>query len=135
MVCKSISTATDDLFKFLKAAKDFNQLDQLGALTNNHFLLPVCEATLQDAKVIKLLTSWRNEFKSVYPTQFTATIKSTEKWLSSVILPSKTRILFLIVDGSSNVVGHLGLSANSGSAENILEIDNVLKSSQCEMLV
>ena len=48
-------TATDDLFKFLKAAKDLksNWINSI-ALTNNHFLLPVCEATLQDAKVIKL---------------------------------------------------------------------------------
>ena len=124
--------ATADLFKFMKSAKDLksNWINSI-ALSNNHFLLPICEATLQDAQVIHTLTTWRNEFKSVYPTQFTATFESTQKWLSSVIIPSKTRILFLIVDGSSSVVGHVGLSANTCSTENIIEIDNILKSPQC----
>ena len=55
-------------------------------------------------------------------------LKAPRNWLENILLPSKNRILFLLIDGGSNVAGHIGLSADFETNLNVLEIDNVVKS-------
>jgi len=121
--------ATQELFGFLKNTSDLksawiNSIE----VKKNLFLLPVTYSAIHDENLITILTQWRNQFRSAYPTQFTATSQSTRNWLENILLPSKNRILFLLIDGGSNVAGHIGLSADFETNLNVLEIDNVVKS-------
>lgn len=73
-------------------------------------LRPVATAPgkLNDADV-RVLTEWRNRFVKSFLTEFEATEERTASWLTEVIGPDPTRILFMLDDAHGKTVGYLGL--------------------------
>ena len=73
-------------------------------------LRPVATAPgkLNDADV-RVLTEWRNRFVKSFLTEFEATEERTASWLTDVIGPDPTRILFMLDDAHGKTVGYLGL--------------------------
>lgn len=59
---------------------------------------------------VRVLTEWRNRFVKSFLTQFEATENRTEKWLTDVVGPDPTRILFMLDDAQGHTVGYLGLA-------------------------
>jgi perosamine synthetase len=124
--------AVTENFNFAKSAKSIQEA-YLRAIpvANEGFLLPVCEMHLLDEEVLQKLTAWRNENVEVYPTQFLATLESTRAWLKDRLLAVSDRMLFLVVDNSGKVVGHLGLNGCHND-DLLFEIDNVVRGVQGE---
>lgn len=94
------------------------------------FLLPISQLHLDDNELIEKLTTWRNENKTVYPSQFVATTKSTKDWMLQRLLDVPDRILFLIVNKHGKVIGHIGFANALADLNNdlcSLEIDNVVR--------
>ena len=58
---------------------------------------------------VRVLTEWRNRFVSSFLTEFEATEARTAAWLTGVIGPDSTRILFMLDDAQGQTVGYLGL--------------------------
>lgn len=59
---------------------------------------------------VHVLTEWRNRFVSSFLTEFVATEARTEQWLTEVVGPDPTRILFMLDDTLGATVGYLGLA-------------------------
>ena len=74
-------------------------------------LRPVATAAGRvDAGDVHVLTDWRNRFVSSFLTEFVATEPRTEQWLTEVVGPEPTRILFMLDDALGATVGYLGLA-------------------------
>ena len=74
-------------------------------------LRPVATAAGRvDAYDVHVLTEWRNRFVSSFLTEFVATEERTERWLTEVVGPDETRILFMLDDALGTTVGYLGLA-------------------------
>lgn len=58
---------------------------------------------------VRVLTEWRNRFVNSFLTEFEATEARTAAWLTDVIGPDSTRILFMLDDAQGQTVGYLGL--------------------------
>lgn len=58
---------------------------------------------------VRVLTEWRNRFVKSFLTEFDATEARTAAWLTDVIGPDPTRILFMLDDAHGKTVGYLGL--------------------------
>ena len=58
---------------------------------------------------VRVLTEWRNRFVKSFLTEFEATEERTSAWLTEVIGPDPTRILFMLDDAHGKTVGYLGL--------------------------
>lgn len=86
------------------------------------FVAPITRSDLQNIHLLGLLTDWRNQNQFAYPSRFEATVDSTRKWLES-LLAGRGRILFKLLDSSTQVMGHIGLAWND--AEERLELDSV----------
>lgn len=87
-------------------------------------LIPV---RLRDAEVHDMcaaLTRWREKHSDKFLTQFTPTAARTRSWLTNVVLPDDTRILFLIRNAAGSLVGNIGLCNLSDKS---VEVDNVLR--------
>lgn len=63
-----------------------------------------------NANDVSLLTEWRNRFVNSFLTQFKATESRTEKWLTEVVGPDPTRILFMLDDARGQTAGYLGVA-------------------------
>lgn len=86
------------------------------------FSIPVgdpCEAVLRPvvsvagrvkANDVRVLTEWRNRFVSSFLTEFEATEARTAAWLTDVVGPDPTRILFMLDDVHGRTIGYLGLA-------------------------
>ena len=90
------------------------------------YLLPVCQAHVCDEDLLQKLTEWRNINVDVYPTQFTATLESTRAWMKDRLLAVPDRMLFLVVDNTGKVIGHIGFNGCHNN-EQLFEIDNVVR--------
>ena len=121
------------LFEFMKNSSNLKSawLKSIEVDANAH-LLPVSLFMSADKDLIKKLADWRNEFVNVYPTQFIALEENTKKWVSDNIVPSKSRLLFLIISNQNEILGHVGLSISTDNSCT-LEIDNVVKGSDCNI--
>lgn len=119
--------AVKENFNFLKAARNAQEI-YLRAITVEGlgFLLPVCQAHCEDDELIEKLTDWRNQFVEAYPTQFTATVASTKRWLAERLLAIPDRMLFLVVDRLGRTIGHIGFNG-CFNEECFFEIDNVVR--------
>ncbi len=74
-------------------------------------LRPVATAAGRvDASDVHVLTEWRNRFVGSFLTEFVATEARTEQWLTEVVGPDPTRILFMLDDSLGATVGYLGLA-------------------------
>lgn len=75
-------------------------------------LRPVaCSKERLNSNDIKSLTEWRNRYVKSFLTEFEAKESRTEKWLTEVVGPDDTRILFMIDDLSRNTIGYMGLAS------------------------
>lgn len=59
---------------------------------------------------VRVLTEWRNRFVKSFLTEFEATEARTAAWLTDVVGPDPTRILFMLDDARGHTVGYLGLA-------------------------
>lgn len=114
-------------FAFLKSATNIRDA-YLRAISVDGFgfLLPICHAHESDSALLQKLADWRNENVHAYPTQFVATVGSTNAWLKDRVLAVQDRMLFLVVDNKGRVVGHIGLNGCSND-ELLFEVDNVVR--------
>jgi len=64
-----------------------------------------------DPNDVHLLTEWRNRFVQSFLTEFTADDERTARWLTDVVGPDDTRILFML-DGARDgqTIGYMGLA-------------------------
>ena len=75
------------------------------------FLRPVVSAAGQvNRDDVRVLTEWRNRFSRSFLTEFEATEARTESWLTDVVGPDPTRILFMLDDANGRTIGYLGLA-------------------------
>ncbi|MDZ7804398.1 GNAT family N-acetyltransferase [Thiohalophilus sp.] len=93
-------------------------------LNNIGFLSLIVEGDNKDNKVVESLTRWRNKFMRFFLTQFNATTERTSYWLESVVIPSPSNLLFMILDGERNLVGNFGV-ANITNEK--CELDNLIR--------
>ncbi|MBK8092705.1 MAG: GNAT family N-acetyltransferase [Verrucomicrobiaceae bacterium] len=63
-----------------------------------------------DFSDIYLLTQWRNRHCSSFLTEFTATPERTALWLTKIVGPDNTRVLFMVESPRGEVVGYMGLA-------------------------
>jgi perosamine synthetase len=124
---KAYRKAVVENFNFFKSAKTIQEA-YLRAIPIQGFgyLVPVCEAHINDNELLQKLTLWRNLNVEVYPTQFKATLESTRTWLTDRLLTVSDRMLYLVVDNAGKVIGHLGFNGCLNE-EFLFEIDNVVR--------
>lgn len=77
-----------------------------------------------DQRVVSALTKWRNKNSQAFLTQFEATETRTASWLSNVVIPSRDRMLFMIIDADDELIGNVGIANLNGESA---ELDNVLR--------
>lgn len=63
-----------------------------------------------NANDVRVLTEWRNRFVRSFLTEFEATEARTERWLTEVVGPDPTRILFMLDEVDGRTIGYLGLA-------------------------
>jgi RimJ/RimL family protein N-acetyltransferase len=59
---------------------------------------------------VEALTKWRNKYVASFLTEFNATVDETSHWLTKMIGPDDTRILFMIDDLSGRTFGYMGIA-------------------------
>lgn len=79
-----------------------------------------------NAADMRLLTEWRNRFVNAFLTNFEANEERTARWLTEMVGPDETRILFMVDDAATRqTVGYMGLAfinwtKKSGEADAIV---------------
>jgi hypothetical protein len=102
-----------ELIQALKANSTANQpcLSLLVGSPVEAVLRPVATvAGKLNGNDVRVLTEWRNRFVKSFLTEFEATEARTETWLTNVVGPDPTRILFMLDDARGQTVGYLGLA-------------------------
>jgi RimJ/RimL family protein N-acetyltransferase len=87
-------------------------------------LTPIRLRDVEAAETCAALTRWRDKHSDKFLTQFKPTVERTRNWLTNVVLPDDTRILFLIQNAAGELVGNIGLC---NLADRAVEVDNVLR--------
>nr|AIA12117.1 Unknown Function [uncultured bacterium] len=87
-------------------------------------LKPVDCRLANDEEIVNSLSDWRVRFKQFFFTQFEVTNERTRSRLNNVVIQDDTRILFLIVDATGKVVGHVG--ARNITLDSV-ELDNIIR--------
>jgi RimJ/RimL family protein N-acetyltransferase len=85
-------------------------------------LCPITQMHLQDDHVIEKMTTWRNQYKMFFLSQFNATPERTKLWLENVVLRNPSQLLFLIYCGEA-LMGQYGfkdLERDSAFLDNLL---------------
>lgn len=119
--------AVTENFFFAKSAKTIREAYLRAVpISDEGYLLPVCEAHLEDDELLQKITDWRNINVEVYPSQFTATLDSTRAWMKDRLLAIPDRILFLVVDNTGRHIGHIGFNGCCND-DFLFEIDNVIR--------
>jgi perosamine synthetase len=114
-------------FNFAKTAETIqNAYLRAIPVQGEGYLLPVCQAHIHDNELLEKLTEWRNLNVGVYPTQFTATLDTTRAWLKDRLLAMPDRMLFLVVNNTGKVIGHIGFNGCLND-QFLFEIDNVVR--------
>jgi len=104
--------AARDLFQALKENSTLNRpcLSIPVGYPVEAFMRPVCTSTGQlNENDVRILTEWRNRHVHSFLTEFEATETRTAAWLTEVIGPDPTRIMFMLDDLNSQTIGYLGL--------------------------
>jgi perosamine synthetase len=119
--------AVTENFFFAKSAKTIREAYLRAVpISDEGYLLPVCEAHLEDDELLQKITDWRNINVEVYPSQLTATLESTRAWMKDRLLAIPDRILFLVVDNTGRHIGHIGFNGCCND-DFLFEIDNVIR--------
>lgn len=110
---------------------EFRRLKQgpFGTMTIGHGplqLLPVTTDYVQDDENLAMLARWRQENLVGFPRHETVTLEGTRGWSKAQLIEREDRILFLITEASSALVGHIGLSSFDFAAASC-EFDNVIR--------
>ena len=63
-----------------------------------------------NAADVRLLTLWRNRFVKSFLHEFVADEERTRQWLTEMVGPDETRILFMVDDLAGSTVGYMGLA-------------------------
>jgi RimJ/RimL family protein N-acetyltransferase len=108
-----IITGAIDFSLAIKSDKD-NVLGVLYPITIKH---------LESDEVIQNITEWRNQNKSSFLTEFTATNERTKNWLQNIVYKTQGQLLFLLYE-DKKLIGHLGFK-NLNEKEALL--DNAVK--------
>jgi len=87
-------------------------------------LRPIDESLSKLPEVVEKLTQWRRMFMQYFLTQFSASEARTATWLEKVVIPSDDRILFLIYDDGSRLVGNFGVC---DMKPHEAELDNLIR--------
>jgi RimJ/RimL family protein N-acetyltransferase len=75
---------------------------------------------------VEALTNWRNKYGGVFLTEFNATAEQTTHWLTKMVGPDDTRILFMIDDLTGRTFGYMGI-AFIDWAKNYVEADAIVR--------
>ena len=59
---------------------------------------------------VRVLTEWRNRFVHAFLHEFEASEERTAEWLTKMVGPDDTRLLFMIDDSSGRTIGYMGLA-------------------------
>ena len=80
-----MTTYKTNTFSYLKNTFDVCEIHSksIVLLNNKGFLLPLCEMHQDDDDILRMLSEWRNNYKTVFPTQFESSIESTKTWLKN----------------------------------------------------
>ena len=74
---------------------------------------------------VQVLTAWRNRFIESFLSEFESDEDRTRRWLSEIVGPDDTRILFMVDAASGQTIGYMGLAfinwdESSGEADAIV---------------
>ncbi len=105
IVSKFIDVLKKDIFKDAVGVR-LPILNDVGIVIG--YLIPVGNWILESNELLAKISSWRNKFSRMFPTQNVVTIEGTKKYLGHLI-KSSDAILFLIQDGVENIIGHIGI--------------------------
>lgn len=105
----------------LHGVEYLNSLKRTAHLKRYHVLLPPpaesyrlapvsTEAGRLDPEEVRCLTEWRNRHIRAFLTEFRAEELRTGQWLTSVVGPDPTRILFMLEDSSGRKYAYAGLA-------------------------
>lgn len=98
------------------------------SLEGGGFLQPIGKLHADNESLITHLKDWRNSALYAYYKSPEASIESTKKWLNQVLIASESKVLFLIYNKKTELIGHIGLAFHE---EQILpravELDNLLR--------
>jgi len=75
---------------------------------------------------VEALTAWRNKYVTSFLTEFNATPEQTTQWLTNVVGPDDTRILFMIDDLSGRPFGYMGIAFINWD-EHYVEADAIVR--------
>jgi perosamine synthetase len=125
-----LATQLRKVFTFYKRSKSNTQLmtsviELEGNFNEKYLMVPLSQIHLEDLELTQKLCDFRNSFISIYPDSTIATLDSTKNWMNGSVVNNEDRILFLVVDTSGKIHGHLGIWYRN---ELTVELDNVLKS-------
>ena len=101
-----------DLFQSLKTNSTVNRpcLSIPVGFPVEAFMRPVATvAGRLNENDVRVLTEWRNRFVQSFLSEFEATDARTAVWLTEVIGPDPTKIMFMLDDLNSQTIGYLGL--------------------------
>lgn len=59
---------------------------------------------------VQVLTEWRNRFVHAFLHEFEASEERTAEWLTKIVGPDDTRLLFMIDDSTGTTIGYMGLA-------------------------
>jgi len=62
------------------------------------------------ASDVRVLTEWRDRFVKAFLTEFKADEERTARWLTEMVGPDDTRILFMLDDAAGRTFGYMGLA-------------------------
>ena len=99
-----------------------------------HVLVPVkCREGGVTDELLKLLTCARNENKLAFLTRFCATTERTKAWLTDIVGPDTSRILFVIKNPTNQeIYGYMGL-AYGKSDGTYIEADAIVRTSDVKI--
>jgi RimJ/RimL family protein N-acetyltransferase len=91
----------------------------------NFKLILLTQSSVNDKKIIRLLTAWRKKHRSWFASQFNITQKGTTLWLRDKIINDPVRILF-ILKVKERYIGHMGLS-NFDFKRHSCDLDSIVR--------
>ena len=123
------------VFKFYKSSTSIQQLSsreiEFTLDSGQEFRLsPLSQYHLSNQDLVQRLSNLRNDVIHIYPNASLSTLESTQKWLKDYVIQNEERILFIVLNEHSKILGHLGIWIKEGGS---FELDNVVKASDCKI--
>lgn len=88
-------------------------------------LLLLTKESINNPKIIKLLSLWREKHEFWFQSQFKVTFDGTQKWLKDRVVNTPDRLLFMI-KVKNRYIGHIGLFRFDFNKKTC-EIDNIVR--------